>query len=153
MKPPTDPRAALAAIPPEATNIFNNTLALRGLIDGMTKHLVPLALGTSAIGPNTWNPANYVGSILPHLDERHPAALAALAVLEKSPEFQAAEKLIVPILAALAELEAREAAAALKHADAERRHAAAIATAEARLRAAALLEPEVASAARALAAA
>ena len=145
-----DARQQLAEVPLHLCQIFQNTMALRGLIAEMELPIVQRALNAGPAGNDFWNSKQYIANITPVLNERHPAALAALGVLERSREFQEAEKLIAPILKALAALEAEEAAAALARAQAEAEHRDALAAAEVKALETARKDPLVVKAAQAL---
>jgi hypothetical protein len=149
-----DPRAALAGVLAHHRVIYCNVQALRQWrADFRQKILLRAQAAEGAGGQPSWNFQHYISGILPEVDPQFSAVETALLFLENSAEYIAAEKLIAPLLADLAELEKQEAAAALRRADLERQHREAVAAAEDRARAAALRDPEVASAARALAAA
>ncbi len=150
-KTPADPRQQLADVSAEHSNIFGNVGALRQLVTELEKPLVALAMGAVPNGANRWALANYIGGILPHLDSRHAAAVAALAHLESSAEYQAAKNLIEPLLKSVAELEIAEAAAAQEIQRKRQFHADALAAAEAKALEAARRDPSVLAAARELA--
>jgi hypothetical protein len=149
MKP--DPRAQLAAVPTEICYLYNNTIAIRQHVAEREAKLIAMAKGAVPSG-SAWHPQNYIGNLLPNLEAHLPLARFALSTLESTAEFQAAEKLIVPILEAVAALEAAEAKAAQELADKQRKVADALAAAEQRALADARKDPAVLAAQAALAA-
>lgn len=145
-----DTRSDLASISADQQNIYNNAAALRQLIAELESPLVTMARGAGPNGPHGWNPGCYSINIMPHLDHRLPAAKAALDAIERSPEYTAAEKLITPILKALAELEAAEAEAAQKLQEKKNALAESLAKANAVALEKAKLDPAVVAARREL---
>src|SRR5688500_10268079 len=115
----SDPRADLAAVPTEAQYIYGNASALREIIAEQEARLVTHALGAIPNG-NPWTPASYINNMVPVVDARIPAARIALDVLERSAEYKAAKATIEPLLAAVAQLEREEQAAAQALADKQR---------------------------------
>lgn len=145
-----NPREQLLRVSDDARRIYCNTVALRSLLSELETPIVTRALGAECTGNNLWQTQNYRTSILPTLDERQPAVVAALAVLENSPEYIQAKAQIEPLLEAIAELEAAEADAAQKRAEAEQAHRDELARAEADALEKARKDPAVVRAAQAL---
>ncbi len=137
-----DPRAALANVPDHLRRVFLNVSALQNLRAEIERPLVVRALNAEGTR-YSWNPGDFLANIMPTVDTRIPAIAAALNVLENSAEFLEAKRIVEPILRDLAELEAREAEAALQRADRQRKLDEAIAAAEERALAAARKDPAV----------
>lgn len=151
--PKIDPQAALESVLADRATLFQNVTALRQIV---AEAKAPLLIRAQCAGPQGsafWNPRGFIQNIAPNISNELVAAIVALEFLEGTPEFLEAEKEITPLLAAVAELERQEAEAAIRRADLERAHREALAAAEDKARAVALASPEVAAAARALAAA
>ena len=150
----TDPRAALQAVMLHEKFIYLNTVALRKWRDEFRQKVLVRAQCAHGAGlAESFEPQHYIANLLPNLDPQFSDVETALLFLENSPEFLAAAKIIEPLLAAVAALEVEEAAATARRADLEQAHREAIATAEENARFVALSSPEVAAAAKALAAA
>ena len=147
-----DPRAALQGVLLHKKYIFLNTLALRKWRAEFRQKVLVRAQCAHGAGPSeSFEPQHYIANLLPNLDPQFSDVETALLFLENSPEFLEAAAVIEPLLAAVAELELEEAAAAARRGDLERVHREAVAAAEAKARFVALNSPEVAAAARALA--
>ena len=150
----TDPRAALQAVMLHHKYLYLNTLALRKWRDEFRQKVLVRAQCAHGAGPSeSFEPQHYIANLLPNLDPQFSDVETALLFLENSPEFLEAAAVIEPLLAAVAALEVEEAAAAAHRAELEQAHREAVATAEAKARFVALSSPEVAAAAKALAAA
>jgi len=150
----TDPRAELQAVLLHHKYVFLNTLALRKWRDEFRRKVLVRAQCAHGAGPSeSWEAQHYIANLLPTLDPQFSDVETALLFLENSPEFIEAAQVIEPLLEGVAELEIEEAAARTRRADLERAHREAVASAEERARTVALNSPEVAAAARALAAA
>ena len=149
-----DPRAALQGVLLHKKYIFLNTLALRKWRDEFRQKVLVRAQAAHGAGPaESWQPAHFISNILPTVTPEFIACETSLLFLENTAEFLEAAAEIEPLLAAVAELEVEEAAATARRADLEQAHREAVATAEAKARFVALSSPEVAAAAKALAAA
>ena len=149
-----DPRAALQGVLLHKKYIFLNTLALRKWRAEFRQKVLVRAQCAHGAGPSeSWEPQHFIANLLPNLDPQFSDVETALLFLENSPEFLEAKAVIEPLLAAVAALEVEEAAAAAHRADLEQAHREAVAAAESQARVVALNSPEVAAAARALAAA
>ena len=149
-----DPRAALQAVMLHQKYIFLNTLALRKWrAEFRQKVLVRAQCAHGAGLSESFEPQHFIANLLPNLDPQFSDVETALLFLENSPEFLEAAQIIEPLLAAVAEVEQQEAAAAVRRGNLEQAHREAVAAAEEKARAVALASPEVAAAARALAAA
>ena len=115
-----DPRAALESVLADRATLFQNVAALRQIV---AEAKAPLLIRAQCAGPQGsafWNPRGFVQNIAPNISNELVAAIVALEFLEGTTEFLEAEKEIAPLLAAVAELEKREAIAAQEQADAER---------------------------------
>jgi len=152
--PKIDPRAELQAVLLHKKYIFLNTGALRKWRDEFRQKVLVRAQCAHGAGPSeSFEAQHYIANLLPNLDPQFSDVETALLFLENSPEFIEAATEIEPLLAAVAALEIEEAAAATRRGNLEQAHRDAIAAAEEEARAVALNSPEVAAAARALAAA
>ena len=152
--PKPDPRAALQAVLLHQKYIFLNTLALRKWRAEFRQKVLVRAQCAHGAGPSeSFEPQHYIANLLPNLDPQFSDVETALLFLENSPEFLEAAQIIEPLLEAVAALEIEEAAAAVRRGELEQAHRDALAAAEAKARFVALNSPEVAAAAKALAAA
>ena len=152
--PKPDPRAALQAVLLHQKYIFLNTLALRKWRAEFRQKVLVRAQCAFGAGPaESFEPQHYIANLLPNLDPQFSDVETALLFLENSPEFLEAAQIIEPLLEAVAALEIEEAAAAVRRGELEQAHRDALAAAEAKARFVALNSPEVAAAAKALAAA
>ena len=150
--PKLDPRAALQAVMLHNKYVFLNKLALRKLRAEFRQKVLVRAQAAHGAGPaESFEPQHYIANLLPNLDPQFSDVETALLFLENSPEFLEAKAVIEPLLAAVAALEIREAAATARRGELEQAHRDAVAAAEENARAVALASPEVAAAARALA--
>ena len=150
----TDPRAALQAVMLHHKYIFLNTLALRKWRDEFRKTVLIRAQAAHGAGPaDSWEPQHYILNILPTVTPEFIACETSLLFLENTAEFLEAAAEIEPLLAAVAALELEEAAATARRGELEQAHRQAVAAAESNARFVALSSPEVAAAAKALAAA
>ena len=152
--PKLDPRAALQGVMLHEKYVYLNTLALRKWRDQFRQKILIRAQCAFGAGQaESWEPQHFIANLLPNLDPQFSDVETALLFLENSPEFLEAKAVIEPLLAAVAALEVEEAAAGVRRAELEQAHREAVATAEAKARFVALNSPEVAAAAKALAAA
>ena len=150
----TDPRAALQAVMLHEKFIYLNTLALRKWRAEFRQKVLVRAQCAHGAGPSeSFEPQHYIANLLPNLDPQFSDVETALLFLENSPEFLEAAAVIEPLLAAVAALEVEEGAAGVRRAELEQAHREAVAAAETKARFVALNSPEVAAAAKALAAA
>lgn len=152
-----DPRAALDGVLANRRCIFLNTEAVREAVVALEQKLLTRAMcaeyaGGSTTYPEGWPVARH-RLFVNDVDPQAASLRGALNILENSPEYIEAAAEIRPLLAAAAELEQREAEAALAKADMQRAHRELVAAAEDRAREAALNSPEIAASARRLAAA
>ena len=149
-----DPRAALQGVLLHKKYIFLNTLALRKWRDEFRKTVLIRAQAAHGAGPaESWQPAHFISNILPTVTPEFIACETSLLFLENTAEFLEAAAEIEPLLAAVAALELEEAAATARRGELEQAHRQAVAAAESKARFVALSSPEVAAAAKALAAA
>ena len=152
--PKLDPRAALQGVMLHEKFIYLNTVALRKWRDEFRQKVLVRAQCAHGAGPSeSFEPQHYIANLLPNLDPQFSDVETALLFLENSPEFLEAAQIIEPLLEAVAALEIEEAAAAVRRGELEQAHRDALAAAEAKARFVALNSPEVAAAAKALAAA
>ena len=147
----TDPREALADVPLPQRYIFCNVESLRAQVAEMLTPLLTRAQHAHGTGA-PWHLAGYATNIRETVPEQLAPSLAALQLLEITPEFIEAKKAIEPLLLAVAEVEKREAQAAQELAAKKQRHADALAAAEQRALAEARKDPAVLAAQAALAA-
>ena len=155
--PKIDPRAALAATLEHHRLIFLNTEAVREAVLAQEGKFMIRAQAASYGGGATSYPEGWqVSRQRPFVNDVDPQIAnlrGVLTIMESSPEYLEAAKIIEPLLEAVAEVEQQEAAAAVRRGELERVHREAVAAAEAQARVVALNSPAVAAAARALAAA
>ena len=153
--PKLDPRAALACTLEHLRIVYLNTEAVREAVLAQEKKFMIRAQAASYGGGATSYPEGWqVSRQRPFVNDVDPQIAnlrGVLTIMENSPEYREAAQVITPLLAAVAEVEQQEAAAAARRGDLERVHREAVAAAEAKARFVALNSPEVAAAARALA--
>jgi hypothetical protein len=122
-----DPRAELQGVLLHHKYVFLNTLALRKWRDGFRQKVLVRAQCAHGAGPSeSWEAQHYIANLLPTLDPQFSDVETALLFLENSPEFLEAAQIIVPLLAAVAELEIEEAAERTRRGNLEQAHRAAI---------------------------
>jgi hypothetical protein len=126
----TDPRQQLDEIPLPQRYIFCNVESLRAQVAEMLTPLLTRAQHAHGTGA-PWHLAGYSTNIRETVPEQLAPSLAALQLLEITPEFIEAKKVIEPLLAAAAEVEKAEAIAAAAAAEKESRRLAARNAAEA----------------------
>src|SRR5947208_625347 len=113
MKPQSDPRSLLEAVPHEQRQLHTNVLALRENVKELTKNLI-FRFATAASTPGSGNPYNISNTRAPITVVQHTfgqefaVAKAMLQEIEESAEFQEAAALVDPLLAAVAALDAQE---------------------------------------------
>jgi hypothetical protein len=146
----TDPRQLLDEIPLPQRYIFCNVESLRAQVAEMLTPLLTRAQHAHGTGA-PWHLPGYSTNIRETVPDELAPSLAALQLLEITPEFIEAKKVIEPLLLAAAEVEKREAQAAQELAAKRQRHADALAAAEQAALAAARKDPAVLAAQAALA--
>ena len=155
--PKIDPRAALSGTLEHHRLIFLNTEAVREAVLAQEGKFMIRAQAASYGGGATSHPEGWqVSRQRPFVNDVDPQIAnlrGVLTIMENSPEYREAAQVITPLLAAVAEVEQQEAAATARRAELEQAHREAVAAAESQARVVALNSPEVAAAARALAAA
>jgi hypothetical protein len=149
--PKPDPRQQLDEIPLPMRYVYCNVASLRAEVADMQRPLLTRALCCHGTGA-PWHLPGYSTNIRQAIPDELAPSLAALQLLEITPEFIEAKKVIEPLLLAAAEVEKREAQAAQELAAKRQRHADALAAAEQRALADARKDPAVLAAQAALAA-
>lgn len=148
----TCPRQQRDAIPSENVNIFQNTRALRGEVEGVQKRILARARAAGPFtGNDLWATGNFRANLSPHIDGEFAANSVLLDFLEKTPEYLTAAAIVEPILKACAELDARDAELAERRGRQMAEHRDALATAEKLALETAQRDPRVVEARRALA--
>ena len=155
--PKIDPRASVSSTLEHHRLIFLNTEAVREAVLAQEGKFMIRAQAASYGGgatsyPEGWQVSRqrpFVNDVDPQIANRR----GVLTIMENSPEYREAAQVITPLLAAVAEVEQQEAAAAVRRGELEQAHREAVAAAESQARVVALNSPEVAAAAKALAAA
>ena len=155
--PKPDPRAALSSTPEHLRIVYLNTQAVREAVLAQEGKFMIRAEAASYGGGATSYPEGWqVSRQRPFVNDLDPQIAnlrGVLSILENSKEYLEAAAVIEPLLAAVAEVEQQEAAAAVRRGELEQAHREAVAAAEENARAVALRSPAVAAAARALASA
>jgi hypothetical protein len=152
-----DPRAALSGVLEHFRIVYLNCEAVREAVLAQEGKFMIRAQAASYGGGATSYPEGWQVSrqrpFVSDLDPQIANLRGVLTIMETSPEYLEAAQIIAPLLASVAALEKQEAAERTRRGNLEQAHRDAIAAAEEEARAVALASPEVAAAAKALAAA
>jgi len=152
-----DPRTALSSTLEHFRLLYLNTEAVREAVRAQEAKFMIRAQAASYGGGATSYPEGWqVSRQRPFVNDIDPQIAnlrGVLTIMETTTEYLEAAQIIEPLLKAVAALEKQEAADRTRRGNLEQAHRDAVAAAEEKARVVALNSPEVAAAARALAAA